>query len=67
MCREVEHAAGAEVNQDVVTHADLKESAVRLRMPGQTILVPRDDRVDFPGVSRSEQSLKSLALNLREG
>jgi hypothetical protein len=30
-------------------------------------LVPRDDRVDLPGVSRCEQSLKFLALNLPEG
>jgi hypothetical protein len=36
-------------------------------MPGQTILVPRDDRVDLAGVSRCEESLKSLALNLPEG
>ena len=61
MSREVEHAAGVEVDQDAVTYADLKESAVRIRMPGQAILVPRDDRVDLPGVSRCEQSLKSLA------
>lgn len=61
MSREVEHAAGVEVDQDAVTYADLKESAGRIRMPGQAILVPRDDRVDFPGVSRCEQSLKSLA------
>jgi hypothetical protein len=66
MCREVEHAAGVEVNQDAVTHADLKESAIRLRMPGQTILGSGDDRVDHSGVSRREQSLKSLTLNLPE-
>jgi hypothetical protein len=54
MLREVEYAAGVEVNQDAMTHADLKESAIRLRMPGQTILVPRDDRVDLPSVSRRE-------------
>ena len=66
MCREVEHAACVEVNQDAVTHADFKEAAIRLRMPGQTILMPRDDRVDHPGVSRCEQSLKSFALNLPE-
>jgi len=54
------------VNQDAVTHADFKEAAIRLRTPGQTILMPRDDRVDHPGVSRCEQSLKSFALNLPE-
>jgi hypothetical protein len=65
MCREVEHAAGVEVNQDAVTHADLKESAIRLRMPGQTILVPRDDRVDLPGsaaASRASNPLRSTFL-----
>jgi hypothetical protein len=66
-CVAVEHATGVEVDQDAVTHADFEEPTVCLRMPRQSILVSRDDHVDFPGVSRCEQRFEALALDLSEG
>ena len=60
---EVKETTRVVVHHDAAMPADIDESVVVLQVPGQSIMMLRDDHLDHPGLSGSEQGVEPLALD----